>query len=123
MAAHLQRRDAIKRIVVTSFVGTVQEPKSEPHTYTEARLLSFFYQCFAIDTLQQSEWNETVPDLVELSGRTAPNFLKFVASKVLQEQYVWEFIQSKSEVNFDVVTLLPSFLLGVCRCDLRVYSY
>lgn len=59
---------------------------------------------------------------MELSGRTAPNFLKFVASKILQEQYVWEFIQSKSEVNFDVVTLLPSFLLGVCSYDLRVHS-
>lgn len=100
--------------MVTSFVGTVQEPKSEPHIYTEACLPSLFCSLRVINTLQQSEWNETIPDLVELSGRTAPNFLKFVASKILQEQYVWEFIQSKSEVNFDVVTLLPSFLLGVC---------
>lgn len=41
--AHLQYSTSIKRIVVTSFVGTVQEPKSEPHIYTEARFSSPLY--------------------------------------------------------------------------------
>jgi nucleoside-diphosphate-sugar epimerase len=49
---------------------------------------------------------------VEEQGKEAPLFTKYAASKTLAEQSAWQLIKDTNP-QFDLVTVLPSFIWGV----------
>lgn len=64
--------------------------------------------------LKQNDWNNAAIKDVEENGNKASGFSKYSASKTLAEKAVWKFVeQNKSEINFDVATILPVFIYGV----------
>lgn len=67
--------DTIKRIVVTSSVVALLEPKEVKYAYTEV------------------DWFDTAPKIVQQQGKKAPGGLKYVASKVLAEHAAWDWVE------------------------------
>ena len=45
-------------------------------------------------------------------GKNAPSFVKYAASKTLAERAAWQLMKEQ-DPQFDLVTILPSFLWGV----------
>lgn len=87
------KANTVKRVVITSSLVAVLEPKKAPVTYTE------------------DSWNNTAVSTVRERGKGAPPYSKYTASKVLAEQSAWEFVKEKGP-SFDLVTLLPSYIWG-----------
>lgn len=62
----------------------------------------------------EATWNESDVQTVRANGANAKGKLKYNASKVLSEQAAWKFVKDNTrEVNFDVITLLPTWVWGV----------
>jgi nucleoside-diphosphate-sugar epimerase len=95
------RVNTVKRIVITSSTVAALEPKRAPVTYTE------------------ETWNDTAVNSVKERGKGAAPYSKYTASKVLAERAAWEFVKEK-DPSFDLVTLLPSWIWGVCCLSLYV---
>lgn len=89
-------RPSVKRIVITSSVSAIIEPKDQvPYTFTE------------------SDWNEDSPRNVEKYGAKATNLDKYNASKTLAERAAWAFMsESKDKPSFDLVCINPPFIFG-----------
>ncbi|KDQ17956.1 hypothetical protein BOTBODRAFT_29274 [Botryobasidium botryosum FD-172 SS1] len=87
---------SVKRVVITGSVAALMEPKDQiPAIYTEA------------------DWNTFAIKEVQEKGVHADQELKYRASKVLAERAAWEFVeQNKSQIEFDITTILPSFVFG-----------
>jgi len=81
----------VKRVILTSSFASCIEPKEGQYTYTE------------------SDWNEFSPKFVEKEGKNAGGH-KYRASKVLAERTAWEY--AKKQDSFDLVTILPTVVLG-----------
>ncbi|KAG8959164.1 methylglyoxal reductase (NADPH-dependent) gre2 [Tulasnella sp. 419] len=87
--------DRVKRVVVTSSFASVLEPHTSPYTYTEL------------------DWNDFAIKEVKEKGRDADPMIKYRASKVMAERAAWDFVKEhQSEIGFDLVTLLPTFVFG-----------
>ncbi|KDQ17916.1 hypothetical protein BOTBODRAFT_171618 [Botryobasidium botryosum FD-172 SS1] len=84
----------VKRVVFTSSVAALLEPKSEtPATYTEA------------------DWNTSFLEETKAKGVNAGPLTTYRASKVAAERAAWDFVeQNKGEIEFDLVALLPALL-------------
>ncbi|KDQ17955.1 hypothetical protein BOTBODRAFT_29272 [Botryobasidium botryosum FD-172 SS1] len=87
---------SVKRVVITSSVAAVQQPKTEmPAIYTE------------------TDWNTSAVEEVKEKGAQAGHLVKYRASKVLAERAAWDFVEeNKGEIGFDIATILPSFVFG-----------
>ncbi|KAG8959162.1 methylglyoxal reductase (NADPH-dependent) gre2 [Tulasnella sp. 419] len=85
----------VKRIVVTSSFATTLEPHPPPYIYTEA------------------DWCDHALKEVKEKGKGASPMIKYTASKVMAERAAWNFVKEhQSEIGFDLVTILPTFILG-----------
>lgn len=85
---------SVKRVVVTSSIVTLIEPKEGKYVYSEA------------------DWFDTAPKLVEQYGVEASGGIKYIASKVLAERAAWEFV-AKNKPSYELVTVLPPWTWGV----------
>lgn len=73
----------------------------------------------------QNDWNEAAVKAVKEKGKDAFHFSKYAASKTLSEQAAWQWIEDEKP-GFDLVTIMPTFVLGVCRFHyrkLRIIDY
>ncbi|KAF8874581.1 D-lactaldehyde dehydrogenase [Gymnopilus junonius] len=86
----------VKRIVITSSVAAIYGTPPKPeHVFDE------------------TSWGDESVKIVEEIGKDAPGVVKYRASKTLAEKAAWEFFnQHKSEVQWDLVTLHPPFVIG-----------
>ncbi|KAL1938025.1 hypothetical protein VTO73DRAFT_12036 [Trametes versicolor] len=88
-------RSDVKRVVVTSSIYAVVGITAPPGTYTE------------------EDWNDTAVKIVEEQGGEARSIFMYEASKTLAERAAWDFMEThKSEVSFDLCTLLPAWVFG-----------
>jgi len=86
---------SVKRVVVTSSGAAVYEPHEGPYVYSEV------------------DWNEFSIREAEEKGANADGMHKYCASKTLAEKAAWNFVkQNDGKLNFDLVTVLPSFIMG-----------
>ncbi|KAG8959163.1 methylglyoxal reductase (NADPH-dependent) gre2 [Tulasnella sp. 419] len=86
----------VKRVVVTSSLAAALEPHPHPYVYTEV------------------DWCDYALKEVEEKGREATPMMKYRASKVMAERAAWNFVKEHvSEIGFDLVTVLPTFVFGV----------
>jgi len=86
----------VKRVVITSSVGAINTGSaglSEPREFTHA------------------DWNDGAVERVKAQGIKAHPGEKYTASKTLAERAAWDFV-AQNKVNFDLVTVLPSFTFG-----------
>ncbi|TFY71457.1 hypothetical protein EVG20_g1539 [Dentipellis fragilis] len=61
----------------------------------------------------ENDWNETAYQVVEQQGKNAPVPFWYIASKTLAEKAAWDFVEkNKSDVNFDLTTLVPPLIFG-----------
>ncbi|CAG7854130.1 Putative uncharacterized oxidoreductase C513.07 [Serendipita indica DSM 11827] len=88
-----QKVPSIKRIVITSSIASVKDPRDTGHIYTE------------------EDWNHSVVKLVKQYGAEAPSLAKYGASKMLAETAAWNWLK-ENKVKYDVVFMLPAFLFG-----------
>ncbi|KAA1471305.1 NAD-P-binding protein [Dentipellis sp. KUC8613] len=87
----------VKRIIVLSSASTIVDP------FNTAPVIIY----------DESDWNETSHQLVEQQGKNAPVPFWYIASKTLAEKAAWDFVEkNKSEINFDLVTLVPPYIFG-----------
>ncbi|PVF97743.1 NAD(P)-binding protein [Serendipita vermifera] len=59
----------------------------------------------------EDDWNWPAVELAKKTGKAAPIYVKYAASKTLAEQAAWKFVEENSP-SFDIVTLLPTFVWG-----------
>ena len=86
---------AVKRVIVTSTVGSIIELGPEPRVFSE------------------KDWNERSIREVNEKGSAAHPLDKYCASKTLAERAAWDFWNKhKSEVGWDLVVLNPPFVFG-----------
>ena len=86
---------AVKRVIVTSTVGSIIELGPEPRVFSE------------------KDWNERSIREVNEKGSAAHPLDKYCASKTLAERAAWDFWNKhKSEVAWDVSVLNPPFVFG-----------
>ncbi|KDQ06901.1 hypothetical protein BOTBODRAFT_232897 [Botryobasidium botryosum FD-172 SS1] len=87
---------SVKRVVITGSCGAIVQPKSgDPVVYTEA------------------DWNDHAVDEVQAKGVNVDSVQSYHASKVLAERAAWNWVEEhKGETSFDIVTILPAFVLG-----------
>jgi len=86
---------SVKRVVVTSSIAAINEPKDKPYVFTEA------------------DWNNSDPKKVEEKGRDAEGGSKYQASKTLAEHAAWDFLEkNKSNISFDLATINPGYVFG-----------
>ncbi|KDQ06900.1 hypothetical protein BOTBODRAFT_39260 [Botryobasidium botryosum FD-172 SS1] len=91
-----KRGPSVKRVVITSSCVTCMQPKAgEPLLYTEA------------------DWNDHSVNEVQAKEIDVDQPHKYRASKVLAERAAWSWAEKhKTEINFDIVTILPAFVFG-----------
>ncbi|KAG8899394.1 methylglyoxal reductase (NADPH-dependent) gre2 [Tulasnella sp. 408] len=88
---------SVRRVVITSSKASIMNGK--PQT--------------GWPTFDETDWNDVSPREVELKGKDAEPVHKYRASKVLAERAAWDFVEkNKDNINFDLVTVLPSFVFG-----------
>ncbi len=93
-------------MLVTSSVSSVIHPAPDGYGYTE------------------DDWNEYDVKEVEEKGNQASPVTMYNASKVLAERAAWKFVEeNKGKIGFDLVTILPSFVLGVSIIKVRFDIY
>ena len=81
---------------MTSSVSSVIHPAPDGYGFTE------------------EDWNDHDIKEVEEKGSQASPVTMYNASKVLAERAAWKFVEeNKGKIGFDLVTILPSFVLGV----------
>lgn len=101
----------VKRVVITSSVSAIIEPKSPDSKTGKAY------------TFTESDWNNASPKKIEEQGSKAPPGDKYNASKSLAERAAWDFIQeNKSDVKFDLVTINPPFIWGPTMHEIKDVS-
>lgn len=83
----------VKRVIVTSSVASIVEPREEAYTFTE------------------KDWNQFSIDEVEKQGKDANPVHKYRASKSLAERAAWKFMEEEKP-SFDLVTVCPPFVFG-----------
>lgn len=88
-----QKSPSVKRVVITSSVTSVKDPREAGHVYTE------------------EDWNHGVVQHVKQHGVDASPFAKYGASKMLAESAAWDWLK-ENKVDYDVVFMLPAFLFG-----------
>ncbi|KZV94797.1 NAD(P)-binding protein [Exidia glandulosa HHB12029] len=87
----------VKRVVVTGSAVAFALPRN---------LLS-------IEAIENDTFNDYVVDLVDKKGTNAPFAMQYAAAKTRSEKAVWEFVRSHgSDLRFDVVVLLPPWVIG-----------
>lgn len=91
---------SVKRVVITSSIVTLLEPKEGKYVYSEA------------------DWFDTAPKLVEQYGVGASGGIKYIASKVLAERAAWEYV-AKNKPSYELVTVLPPWTWGVSESKLN----
>ncbi|KAH7104768.1 NAD(P)-binding protein [Auriculariales sp. MPI-PUGE-AT-0066] len=85
----------VRRIIVTSSVSALDEPRDPPYEYTTAN------------------WNTKSIEEVRTKGKGANAYLKYCASKTLAEKALWDFIEeNKGSINFDGVATNTPWLYG-----------
>ncbi|KAL5634396.1 hypothetical protein ACGC1H_002454 [Rhizoctonia solani] len=63
--------------------------------------------------ITEAHWNDAIVKLVEEKGDKASDFERYAASKVISERAAWKFVEdSGDEINFDLVAILPTAVLG-----------
>ncbi|KAF8900235.1 hypothetical protein CPB84DRAFT_1847299 [Gymnopilus junonius] len=63
--------------------------------------------------VDESFWNEKAIELVKEKGKEEEGIVKYSASKTLAEKAAWKFREKhKNEIQWDLVTIHPSFVLG-----------
>ncbi|EGN94218.1 hypothetical protein SERLA73DRAFT_163217 [Serpula lacrymans var. lacrymans S7.3] len=98
----LKHGSSVKRVVITSSCASVLTDVPTASTFTEVN------------------WNEQCLEIVKEKGRSAPNMMKYRASKTLAEKSAWEFWnQHKSEVAWDLTVLNPPFVFGPVIHDVK----
>lgn len=85
---------SVKRVVVTSSIAAIIEPKDKPYVFTEA------------------DWNDADPKKVEEKGRDAEGPSKYSASKTLAEHAAWDFLKENKNLSFDLATINPGYVFG-----------
>ncbi|KIY46821.1 NAD(P)-binding protein [Fistulina hepatica ATCC 64428] len=91
----LKNGSLVKRVVVTSSVAAVIDPKPVPTIYTE------------------ESWNNGSVKEVEDKGADASQGDKYRASKTLAERGAWRWYHAhKNELPWDLVCLNPPFVFG-----------
>ncbi|KAH7325291.1 hypothetical protein B0J17DRAFT_723064 [Rhizoctonia solani] len=61
----------------------------------------------------EAHWNDESVRIVEEKGETATPLEHYAASKSLAERAAWKFMEdNQTEVNFDLVTVLPVSVIG-----------
>jgi len=83
----------IQRVVITSSIVAVAEPKLEPYEYTE------------------SDWNAVASAQVEKDGKNVAPTIAYCASKYEAETAAWNFMDQKKP-KFDLCTILPTMVYG-----------
>ncbi|KAG8739266.1 methylglyoxal reductase (NADPH-dependent) gre2 [Ceratobasidium sp. 414] len=88
-----QHGPTIKRVVVTSSALAAAQYKPVVHT--------------------EAHWNEAAIKSVEEKGAKASGGEMYSASKTYAEKAAWKFVdENKGKIGFDLVTVLPSYILG-----------
>jgi NADPH-dependent methylglyoxal reductase len=88
----------VKRVVVTSSVAAVLDVENPPKNGT---------------VVNESTWLD-----VTLEDAKKSQWVAYAASKVLAEKAVWKFVEEEAP-QFDVVTVLPSFVFGPILGDIK----
>jgi nucleoside-diphosphate-sugar epimerase len=113
---------SVKRVVITSSVVTLYEPKEGKYVYSEVCC------CFSIclhDLLMscvQADWFDTAPKLVKQYGVEASGGIKYIASKVLAERAAWDFVE-KNKPSYEFVAVLPPWVWGVCNSPSFLFRF
>ncbi|KAG8937757.1 methylglyoxal reductase (NADPH-dependent) gre2 [Tulasnella sp. 408] len=88
---------SVRRVVITSSKASIVNDKAQA----------------GWPTFDEADWNDVSPREIELKGKDAEPIHKYRASKVLAERAAWDFVEkNKGNINFDLVTVLPSFVFG-----------
>jgi len=91
----LRHGSSVKRVVVTSSCASVMHFSPHPLVFSEV------------------DWNEQSIKEIEEKGSSAPNDLKYRASKTLAEKAAWDFYNKhKSEIKWDLSVLNPPYVFG-----------
>ena len=65
----------------------------------------------ALRSLTEEEWNDGAVDMVQDQGAKAPPVVKYVASKVLAERAIVDFVEkNKGEIGWDATRILPAWV-------------
>lgn len=94
MSSSLKYGPSVKRIVVTSSAVSVLEPHDAPYLYTE------------------KDWSESVLRTYEEKGDQTDGVTVYRVSKVMAERAAWKFMDDHKEAQFDLVTILPTYVWG-----------
>ncbi|KZV94789.1 NAD(P)-binding protein [Exidia glandulosa HHB12029] len=86
----------VKRVVITGSAVAATLPSSVP----------------SIGAVHIDIFNDYVVDLVDKKGPNAPFAMQYAAAKTRSEKAVWEFVRLNTNLRFDVVMLLPPWVIG-----------
>ncbi|KAF9560631.1 NAD-P-binding protein [Agrocybe pediades] len=96
----------VKRVVVTSSLAAVMRTVTEPPVIFD-----------------EDDWADEFVDTLKREGRKASEQVKYFASKTLAERAVFTFYDAhKSQINWDVATVLPPVVLGPTLQDVKKSS-
>ncbi|KZO89682.1 D-lactaldehyde dehydrogenase [Calocera viscosa TUFC12733] len=91
----LEHGSAVKRVVVTSSVVSLLQPRGPTYTYTD------------------KDWNDYAINEATNNKEKAPGYLVYFAAKTQAEKEAWLFYGThKREIKWDLVTLLPPYVFG-----------
>ncbi|KAF8601876.1 NAD(P)-binding protein [Ceratobasidium sp. AG-I] len=86
-------------------------PNVKRVVYTSSGVAALHFQEGVKHT--ELHWNDTTLKAVKEKGEDSSPLEKYIASKTLAEKAAWEFMEeNKGTVKFDLVTVLPSLMLG-----------
>ncbi|KAF8601899.1 NAD(P)-binding protein [Ceratobasidium sp. AG-I] len=104
------------RPAIDGTTGILESIKSHGSTVKRVVLTSsgvavFHYQKGVKHT--EAHWNETILKVVKEKGDKADPMELYVASKTLAEKAAWKYVdENKDKIKFDLVAVLPSYILG-----------
>ncbi|KAL1740919.1 hypothetical protein HDZ31DRAFT_85154 [Schizophyllum fasciatum] len=90
LTSALKYGKSVKRVVLTSSVGSIFRESDKPIVLSEA------------------DWNDADPLAVEKEGAAAKPTSKYRASKVLAERSAWDFVEKHAqEISWDLAVINP----------------
>ncbi|KAJ9098876.1 hypothetical protein QFC19_006214 [Naganishia cerealis] len=91
----------LKRLVITSSVAAVVDPKPRGEKHASGPPY----------TMDEEDWNEYSPRVVDEKGVDAPGSDKYRASKTLAERAAWKFMEDNHPA-WDFATINPPLVFG-----------
>ncbi|GHJ85946.1 hypothetical protein NliqN6_2348 [Naganishia liquefaciens] len=101
MRSALKNNPHLKRLVITSSVAAVVDPNPRGEQHANGPPY----------TMDERDWNEYSPKVVEEKGVDAPGSDKYRASKTLAERAAWKFME-ENKPSWDFATINPPLVFG-----------